>query len=81
MTARAHSRGWPTEWDGERWVYSDTKQLDDGIRSCFRCGCVPTSEGFDACLGLIKGAVSACCGHGVEKPYVVQSSGDKKNEV
>ena len=30
----------------------------------------PTKEGYDACLGYIEGAMSACCGHGVEKGYV-----------
>jgi hypothetical protein len=30
---------------------------------------MPTSEGYDACLGFIPGVESACCGHGVEEPY------------
>ena len=32
---------------------------------------MPTKEGYDACLGHIDGAKSACCGHGVEEPYVL----------
>jgi len=38
---------------------------------------MPTPEGYDHCLGHIDGAVSACCGHGVEDPYVVY----KTNEI
>lgn len=33
---------------------------------------MPTKEGYDACLGFIEGAKSACCGHGVERAYVVR---------
>jgi len=25
---------------------------------------------YDACLGHIDGATSACCGHGVKQPYI-----------
>jgi len=72
MTAQAHSRGWPTEWDGRRWIYSDTRKPDTGRRTCRRCGRKPTPEGYDACLGHIPGATSACCGHGVG-PHVVNT--------
>lgn len=42
-------------------------------RPCKRCGRMPTKEGYDACLGYIKGAKSACCGHGIEKPYILKN--------
>jgi len=72
MTTRAYSRGWPIEYiDG--WVYSDTKE-SVGERPCKRCGCDPTFEGHDACLGTIPDVKSACCGHGVEKPYAIEAS-------
>lgn len=32
---------------------------------------MPTKEGYDACLGHIAGVKSACCGHGVEEPFVI----------
>ena len=38
---------------------------------------MPTKEGYDACLGHVKGAKSACCGHGVEESYVMY----EENEV
>ena len=31
---------------------------------------IQTEEGYDACIGEIKGATHAYCGHGVEKGYV-----------
>lgn len=37
---------------------------------CRLCGQAPTPEGYDACIGDLPGAVSACCGHGVTEPHV-----------
>ena len=71
MTARAHSRGWPIEYDGTQWIFSDTRSPVDSRRSCRRCGRQPTAEGHDYCLGYVGGASSACCGHGVEPGFVV----------
>lgn len=57
-----------------KWVYSDTEQpvkdfhLD---RSCGNCGKPYTEEGYDGCLGKLKGIMNACCGHGdIEETYV-----------
>ena len=74
MVARAHSRGWPIEWTGARWVYSDTHAPDDDSRACRRCGRKPTPEGYDACLGRIKGVAAACCGHGAGRAFVKNNS-------
>jgi hypothetical protein len=72
MTVTSYKRGHPIEWDGSQWVYSDTKEpIKDNERPCARCGRMPTPEGHDACLGHIKGAKAACCGHGVEDPYIL----------
>jgi hypothetical protein len=38
--------------------------------ACVLCGQPPTVEGYDACIGYIPGAVSACCGHGVTTGHV-----------
>jgi hypothetical protein len=56
------------------WVYTDTGGLvsDDPHRACGRCGCPPTAEGHDACLGTIRGAMNACCGHGNDNEAYVQ---------
>jgi hypothetical protein len=68
---RSYSHGWPTIFDGEVWLYADTGEPANKQRPCRRCGRMPTPEGHDACLGTIPGAVSACCGHGVEDGYMV----------
>ena len=77
MSITACSRGHLIEWDGLKWNYADTKEplLDD--RFCVKCGKMPTHEGYDACLGHIEGATSACCGHGIEKGYAILATGNK----
>ena len=69
---KSHSRGWEIYYDGINWRYSDTNEIMNDTRPCKKCGRSPTKEGYDACLGHIEGAKSACCGHGVEKTYIVK---------
>lgn len=52
------------------WLYEDTGKVAMDERPCPRCGEMPTPEGHDACLGTLPNVKSACCGHGVEKPYI-----------
>ena len=61
--------------DGE-WLYADTMTIADESRPCVRCGKMQTKEGYDACLGYIEGALSACCGHGVHKPILEMEKDD-----
>jgi hypothetical protein len=68
---KGYSRGWEIYYDGESWRYVDNHEILDDSRPCKKCGCMPTKEGYDACLGHIDGVKSACCGHGVEEPYMV----------
>ena len=68
---KSYSRGWEIYFDGTHWRYTDNNDILDLSRPCKKCGLKPTKEGYDACLGKIEGAVSACCGHGVEKPYIL----------
>jgi len=70
-----YNRGNPIEYCNGQWVYSDGVPLSQEERPCARCGRMPTAEGYDACLGHIDGATSACCGHGVEKGYIVDGGG------
>jgi len=63
-----HIRGHLIFWD-DGWYWADTKEPVTDERPCVRCGRMPTP--YDACLGYIEGAVSACCGHGIEEPYVI----------
>ncbi|KKN77727.1 hypothetical protein LCGC14_0357010 [marine sediment metagenome] len=69
MTATSYQRGWPIKALGKQWVYVDTCTPITVQRSCRKCRCMPTDLGHDACLGSIEGVVSACCGHGIEKPF------------
>lgn len=69
MTVSGQMRGHPVICDGVRWVYADGSTAPDD-RPCALCDRPPTHEGYDACLGHIEGATSACCGHGVEEPYI-----------
>ncbi len=86
MTASSYSNGNLITWDpnGGRWYYPDgalaisSNRAPTGYvmyreiaRPCPRCGRMPTPEGYDACLGHIPGAISACCGHGVTPGYVM----------
>ena len=69
-------RGHLTRFDEEgwQWVYADDlSPVGDGNnRVCFRCGEYPTDKGHDACIAnLPSEVVSACCGHGIEIPYVM----------
>lgn len=64
----AHSRGHKIYYD-KVWRYYDDNSIFDDSRSCTRCGKYPNKDGSDSCLGHIDGIISACCGHGVEKPY------------
>jgi len=67
---KSHERGWPIEYIGGHWVYSDNKKLIDGKRNCVRCGKKPTKDGHDACLGFIPNCTSACCGHGITNKFI-----------
>ena len=79
--ATSYSRGHLTyyDWDTKNWRYSDNNEIVNDTRPCKKCGCSPTKEGYDACLGHIDGATSACCGHGVEKGFIMYP--DKTIEI
>jgi len=72
-----YERGNPIKYINSKWVYEDGTPIENEKRPCVRCGCMPTPEGYDACLGFIPGVVSACCGHGVEDGYVLKEGGYK----
>ena len=74
--ATSHSRGHLIyyDWNTENWRYSDTNEIVNNNRPCKKCGHGSTIEGYDACLGYIEDALHACCGHGVEKGYIVYAN-------
>jgi hypothetical protein len=75
LGAMSRARGHKIAFDEDdwQWLYADTNEpLGDGNgRPCIRCGRLPTKEGHDACLGMLRGVVSACCGHGVVDPFIM----------
>ena len=75
MTVTAYSRGQQVFYTNDKWRYADDTPMDKHRNPCVRCGKSPTPEGYDACLGYIPGVISACCGHGVETPYIIFEEG------
>lgn len=71
----SYSLGYEIQYINNQWIYSDTKELIDKPRLCKYCGKYPTKEGYDGCLGYLPNVYSACCGHNIEKPYVVFNNG------
>ncbi len=50
------------------WVYADNYGSIKIERPCTRCHKLPLN-GKDACLGTLPNVSSACCGHGVSRPF------------
>jgi len=69
---RSFMRGWPIVYIDGDWVYADTKTSTAENRPCKRCGVPSTTKGHDACLGTVQGALWACCGHGVERGFILR---------
>src|SRR5919197_5686205 len=58
----------------ERYADDLTSTVDEAgesvERPCVQCGLLAAPDGPDPCLGTLPGVRAACCGHGVEEPYV-----------
>jgi hypothetical protein len=94
--ARGFYRGHPTicftdeQTDPEcfdAWRYADDltetpeNDTDQGIeRPCIACHQLAEPHGPDPCLGWLPGVKAACCGHGVEEPYVLLDDGSVYRE-
>lgn len=77
-----------TDDDEKHYYYADNNKLARywannpnktiiNQRPCIRCGRMPTKEGYDPCLGYIKGVHDACCGHGVTDGYISYDTGER----
>jgi len=49
-------------------------------RPCVQCGLLAAPDGPDPCLGLLPDVKAACCGHGVEEPYVLVVHGTVRGQ-
>jgi hypothetical protein len=63
--------------DDYRFVDTDEPLWPDAYftRECPACGLKPTPEGHDPCLGTLPGVQYACCGHGLERGYIMFENG------
>ncbi len=64
--------------DCERYADDLTSTVDEHggsvERPCVHCGLLAAPDGPDPCLGLLPDVRAACCGHGVDEPYVLVHS-------
>ena len=64
--------------DRERYADDLTPTVDEEGKSverpCVQCGRLAAPDGPDPCLGMLPGVRAACCGHGVDEPYVLVHS-------
>ncbi len=69
-----YSLGHKIVFQSNSWLYKDGRLVNDNPKSCIKCHKFPTKDGHDACLSQFTKTTiiqSACCGHGVEKGYII----------
>ena len=81
MSIKGFIGGIEVSWckDKEEWIYMDGQVVTTNTRmerECPMCNklpylCMECYDIHDACIGHIKYAKSVCCGHGVQKGYIV----------
>jgi hypothetical protein len=49
-------------------------------RPCVQCGLLAAPDGPDPCLGMLPDVKAACCGHGVDEPYVLVGHGTVRGQ-
>ncbi len=87
MTVTSFNRGHEIYYNTENneWYYTETntKVSSNEDIECSRCNKKPIND-IDCCLYSLKdakGIESACCGHGVEKSYIMLKDGRRFEEV
>lgn len=78
----SYVRGYKVIFDSDKmdWVYEDSGEiLRENPRPCKKCGNNAIEDGdleCDYCLGNLGDKVAgACCGHGVEKGFILFKDG------
>lgn len=81
----SYNRGHKIYYNGSDWRYVDNNEPMVRNRPCKKCGLKPLEldsemgNNVDACLGVLEGVISACCGHGVEDGYIMYE--DRSTEI
>lgn len=67
------------DFDSRIWRFIDNGKPVGSrkLLPCKKCGCLPSKDGHDTCLGKLPGIKAACCGHGAKKSYVIWKDGVK----
>ena len=68
----------------KEWLWQEDKSDMSNEKPCKKCGRLPTTNGVDYCLRELEQTdfiVSACCGHSVEKGYIMLKDGRMFKEV
>lgn len=86
MVATSFIRGHKISYDENKleWVFEDGSRVGDTLEACVRCKQSHSADDCDYCLKPLQKCdfiVSACCGHGVEKGYIVLKDGRIFKEV
>lgn len=73
MTTKSKYRGIEIEYNGEGWIYADTKQsVEKTKRACGNCGKHTAANEHDICISNLPGVMNACCGHGNDDSAYIQ---------
>jgi hypothetical protein len=68
----------------ERYADDLTPTVDEAgasvERPCVQCGLLAAPDGPDPCLGMLPDVKAACCGHGVDEPYVLMAHGTVRGQ-
>jgi hypothetical protein len=69
---RAYGHDIVTDKDGVTRYCDDLSEVGEGnLRPCVLCGANPADfDGHDPCMANLPGVRNACCGHGIDEPYV-----------
>lgn len=65
------TRGHQIVFRNNEWLYADNLQsVKNYGRPCKKCNEFPNESGHDSCLGNLEDVKYACCGHGVQEPFM-----------
>ena len=80
MVAKTYIRGNKVYFDEDEneWLFYDEKLNNENVEVCPRCHHIHKIDDCDWCLRELEKCdfiISACCGHNVEKGYIMLKDG------